>query len=108
MRRILLSILRVTAALLVITLLTWCFMIRMPGKNVSSASPLSEEETGLRSELQADVHKLAEEIGERNVPRYPALIAAAEFIENSFTAAGLQPRRETYEVGGRACHNIEV
>ncbi|MEY2527852.1 MAG: hypothetical protein QOE73_2623, partial [Verrucomicrobiota bacterium] len=47
-------------------------------------------------------------IGERNMHRYPQLKAAADFIESSFSRAGLQPRRDTYELGGRACHNIEA
>src|SRR4029077_17243561 len=29
-------------------------------------------------------------------------------IEKSFADAGFQPRRDTYEVRGRACHNIET
>src|SRR5437868_411809 len=108
MRRILLSVVRVSGAIAAIALLTWWCMIRMPGKNVSRAATLTAEELKLRDELQADVQKLAGEIGERNLPRYPALLAAADFIEKSFVAAGLQPRRDTYEIRGRACHNIET
>ncbi len=57
----------------------------MPGKNVSLAAELSPVETVLREELQANVQKLAGEIGGRNVSRYPALGAAADFIEHSFS-----------------------
>jgi Zn-dependent M28 family amino/carboxypeptidase len=108
MRRILFSFLRVIGALAVIALLTWWFMIRMPGKNVNRAATLSADELKLRDELKTDVQKLAGEIGERNIPRYPALLAAADFIEKTFADAGLQPRRDTYDVRGRACHNIET
>jgi Zn-dependent M28 family amino/carboxypeptidase len=80
----------------------------MPGKNVLRAALLSPQETGLRAELQADVQVLAGDIGERNIPRYPALSAAAEFIEKSFADVGLRSRRDSYDVRGRACHNIEV
>ncbi len=80
----------------------------MPGKNVARAAPLSPDETALRTELQSDVRKLAGEIGERNLSHYPALDAAARFIEHSFSAAGLPSRRDTYELRGRACHNIEA
>ena len=80
----------------------------MPGRNISTAAPLSADEIVLRGELTADVQKLAGEIGERNMQRYPQLNAAADFIEASFSRAGLQPRRDTYEVEGRACHNIEA
>jgi hypothetical protein len=108
MRSAVLSLLRIIGAIAAIALLAWWFMIRMPGKNVSHPATLSAEEVRLRDELQADVQKLAGEIGERNLPRYPALLAAADFIDKSFVAAGLQSRRDTYEVRGRACHNIET
>jgi len=80
----------------------------MPGKNVSKAAPLSPDEATLREELRADVQKLAGEIGERNMWHYPQLNAAADFIEDSFSRAGLHPRRNSYEIRGQACHNIEV
>jgi len=80
----------------------------MPGKNISTAAQLSADEIVLRGELAADVQKLAGEIGERNMQRYPQLNAAADFIEDSFSRAGLRTRRDTYEVDGRACHNIEA
>ena len=80
----------------------------MPGKNVSTAGPLSPDEITLREELRADVQKIAGEIGERNMWHYAELNAAAEFIENSFSRAGLHPRRDSYEMRGQACHNIEV
>jgi Zn-dependent M28 family amino/carboxypeptidase len=80
----------------------------MPGKNVSKAAPLSRDEVALREELRADVQKLAGEIGERNMWRYPQLNAAADLIEISLSHAGLQPRRDSYELHGQACHNIEA
>ena len=83
-------------------------MIKMPGKNVSTAAMLSPDEVLLREELRADVQKLAGEIGERNMARYAQLNAAADFIEDSFTRAGLRPRRDSYELHGRACRNIET
>ena len=87
---------------------TWCFLLRMPEKNISRSVPLSPVEIRLRNELRADVHTLAVEIGERNMARYPQLNAAADFIENSFSRSGLRSRRDTYELDGRACHNIEA
>jgi len=82
--------------------------VRTQAKKISNAAPLSAEETELRAELIADVRVLAGEIGERNMVRYPQLIRAATFIEDSFSRAGLQPRRDSYELHGRACHNIET
>ena len=80
----------------------------MPGKNIANAAPLSPAEMTLREELRADVRTLGAEIGERNLSHYPQLNAAADFIENSFSRAGLHPRRDTYELQGKACHNIEA
>ena len=80
----------------------------MPGKNISKAGTLSPDEVALREELRASVQKLAGEIGERNMWHYPQLNAAADFIESSFAQAGLRPRRDSYEMHGQACHNIEA
>ena len=102
------TFLGVIAAAAVAIALVWWLMIRMPEKNVVTAAPLSPDEIALREELRADVQKLAGEIGERNMWHYPQLNAAADFIENSFSHAGLLPRRDTYEIRGQACHNIET
>ena len=107
-RRILLSALRVTIAVVAVLVLVWWFGMRMPGKNVSKAGPLSPDEIVLREELRANVQKLAGEIGERNMWHYAALNAAADFIEDSFSRAGLRTRRDSYETGGQPCHNIEA
>jgi hypothetical protein len=107
-KRILFSALRVLIAIAAILALLWWFGIRMPGKNISKVEPLSPDEVILREELHADVQKLAGEIGERNMWRYPQLNAATDFIEASFSRAGLHPRRESYDLRGQACHNIEV
>ena len=80
----------------------------MPGKNVSKAGPLSPDEIVLREELRANVQKLAGEIGERNMWHYAQLNAAADFIEDSFSRAGFHPRRDSYEIRGQSCHNIEA
>ena len=80
----------------------------MPGKNVSKAGPLLFDEVALREELRANVQKLAGEIGERNMWHYAQLNAAADFIEDSFSRAGLHPRRDSYDMHQQACHNIEA
>jgi len=102
------SVLRVTGLLAAITLLTWIFMIQMPGRNAARAAELTNDERQLRSELQAYVQKLAGEIGERNVSHYAALNAAVQFIEERFASADLRSRRDSYEVNGRECHNLEA
>jgi Peptidase family M28 len=107
-RLFLLSALRIILAAATIISLLWLFGVRMPGKNISKAAPLSPDEIALREELRADVQKLAGEIGERNMWHYAQLNAAADFIENSFSRAGLHPRRDSYDLHGQACHNIEA
>jgi Peptidase family M28 len=107
-RRFLLSIFRITGAVVAVFALLWWFGVRMPGKSISTSAALSAGEMKLRDELRADVEMLGGQIGERNVIRYPQLVAATEFIENSFRATGLQPRRDTYAVNNRDCHNIET
>jgi hypothetical protein len=106
--KILPSALRVLIVIVAILALLWWFGIKMPGKNILKAAPLSPDEVALREELRADVQKLAGEIGERNMWHYPQLNAAADFVEDSFSRARLRPRRDSYELRGQACHNIEV
>jgi hypothetical protein len=106
--RFLLSSFRVMVTAVAVFFSLWWFGVRMPGKTISSATSLSSAEVELQAELIADVQTLGGEIGERNMARYPQLNAAADFIENSFSGAGLHPRRDTYELDGRACHNIEA
>ena len=107
-RRLFRSGFRIALAVLAFFFLLWWFGMRMPGTNISSAALLSAAEVTLRAELVADVQALAGDIGERNMRRYQQLNAAADFIENSFSHAGLQSRRDTYELDGQACHNIET
>jgi hypothetical protein len=107
-KRILFGVLRITVAVTAFFALLWWFGVRMPGKNISKVAPLSADEVTLREELRADVQKLAGDIGERNMWHYTQLNAAADFIEDSFSRAGLHPRRDSYEIRGQACHNIEA
>ena len=103
-RTVLILLLAILAALV-----AWWGMIRMPGKSFAGTPPpLSAEEQTLRAELMAHVQKLGGEIGERNVQFYDELVAAAEYISETFAAAGLEPRRHGYDVRGKLCENIEV
>lgn len=83
--------------------------IRMPGKSYRGPMPpLTVQETDLRDALRRNVEKLAGEIGERNIPRYRALAAAADFLESSLRDSSYEARRHGYEVAGMSCYNIEV
>lgn len=91
------------------TAVPWALMIRMPGQSfVGEPLPLSRDEINLRDELARDVGVLAGEIGERNTQHQGELVRAAEFIERSFTQAGLRAQRQTYQIGEEACENIET
>jgi hypothetical protein len=86
------------------------FMISMPGSSYRGPlAPLDAGGAALAAALAADVEKLAGEIGERNIFRYRAYQAAADFIEESFRAAGYAPRRLTFaSTSGQSCWNLEV
>jgi hypothetical protein len=106
--KIVFAALRIAIVVAAVLALLWWFGMKMPGKNISKAAPLSPDEVALREELRADVQKLAGEIGERNMWHYAQLNAAADYIEKSFSGAGLHPRRDSYEIRGQPCHNIEA
>ena len=83
--------------------------IRMPGKSYRGPlPPLTPKQVDLRDMLRRDVEKLAGEIGERNIPRYPALTAAAEFLEVSLAQNGYEVRRQGYGLAGVTCYNLDV
>jgi len=96
-------------AVLAVLMAGWWNMIRMPGKNFQGLlSPLTLEQMALRDELALHVQKLAGEIGERNESHYAALQSSADYIEQSFSKAGLHSRRDSYEMRGRTFDNIEA
>lgn len=83
--------------------------IRMPGKSYRGPlPPLTDQERVLRDELRRDVEKLAGEIGERNIFLHQNLAAAADFLEFSLTKSGYTVRRQTYDVAGTTCSNLET
>lgn len=94
---------------LVLFVLGWLLMIRMPGKNFrGTAPPFTAEEKELRAELIAHVQKLGGAIGERNLTHYPQLEMAAHYIESELTKSGWKVRRDEYEVQAQSCYNVEA
>jgi hypothetical protein len=97
------------------SLLRDCFLagwtlLRLPGR--SYRGPLPDADEPLR-QLAADLRRrvtfLAEEIGERNVQRFPReLDRAAAYIEADLSEAGYEVRRQAYEVDGTTCFNLDV
>ncbi len=93
--------------LLILLFAGWGFIIHMPGKSFHGIPPpLSPDEKLLRAELAGHVQKLGGEIGERNLAHYPQLQTAAEYIESQL--GGWKLRRDSYELQGKSCHNIEA
>ena len=58
--------------------------------------------------LRDRVEILAGRIGERNVYRPESLRAALEYLEEAWRQQGYEPRRQTYQVDGTPCSNVEV
>ena len=58
--------------------------------------------------LEKHVVHLATTIGERNLRTYDKLNEAADYVEAEFKSYGYKPKRQTYQVHGRDCYNIDV
>lgn len=85
------------------------FYTHMPGSSYGGAQlPLSPLEMGVRTKLQEHVHRLAVEIGDRNVFRYAALLESACYIEEAFQGNGWSTRRQEFDVEGKRVCNIEA
>ncbi len=96
------------AIVVVVATIVWFFLLRMPGESHDGPlPPLDADGVALRDELERDVRRLADGIGERNTRRPERLEEAARFIEESLRACGT-PARQGYELGGRPCANVEV
>jgi len=54
------------------------------------------------------VETLAGEIGERNVFKPQNLAAAADYLEAELGKTGHAVRRQSFDVGGEKCHNLEI
>jgi hypothetical protein len=84
------------------------FMIAMPGASYRGPlAPLREEEAALRDRLARHVVVLAEEIGARSVGVDRAgLGKAEEYVTSELRAIGLEPVRETFQVGAAEVANV--
>lgn len=71
----------------------------------------SEERLEVRvsaANLENHTRRLASDIGERNVFRAHALAEAAAYIEDTWSHQGYLAQRQSYEVRGVQCANLEV
>ena len=84
-------------------------MIPMPGQSHQGPlPPLTDEQRLLEQELRSHVQMLAGQIGERNVFCHDKLVMAADYIRTALAGSGYEVKRQSYEVGGFGCENIEV
>ena len=115
----------------------WYFNIRQPGASFQRPTPsesAANTTVALQQQIQAEpsttsnqtdkeaadkplttaaalekhiVH-LATTIGERNLRTYDKLCDAADYVEAEFKSYGYKPARQTYQVHGKDCFNIDV
>ncbi len=83
--------------------------IKMPGRSYSGQfTPLTEEETEIRSHIRKHVEVLAGEIGERNLREYNNLEAAIGYIEKTLRELNYGVSFQDFVVEGKIAKNIEV
>lgn len=84
-------------------------MFDMSGKSFrGQAPPLADRQVQLRDALKRDVMHLAGGIGERHMGRFSELLAAAAYIQERFTAAGLTVESQPFKAEGRDVRNLIV
>jgi Zn-dependent M28 family amino/carboxypeptidase len=84
-------------------------MIRMPGDSFKGPlPPLTQDQRALEQELRTYVQQLAGRIGERNLLRYPSLVAAAGYLRTTLTSFGYEVGRQPYQVTGQTCENLDA
>lgn len=102
----------VIAVIVVLTLFVtaaWWLMIWTPGSSYDDDMPrLHEDRQRLAHQLESDVRTLADDIGPRHVGRPEGLNQSVQFLENRLQKSSYEPARQTFEVRGVDCHNIEV
>lgn len=84
-------------------------MIRMPGTSHSGPLPaLTDGQAALSRTLRRDVTELASTIGIRNAVSHGELEKAADYMEKRLAETGRPVSRQTFHLGSRAFHNLEV
>lgn len=100
--------------LVILGALSMVIYLRGEEKKKSAASrPINEIAPMLRKEidqsaLEATIRTLSETLGPRSVATHDVLESAASFLESSLGRMnmGYTVERQTYEVEGKACHNL--
>jgi peptidase M28-like protein len=82
----------------------------IPGSRFRGKLPPTDDALASHADaLHQEIENLAVGIGERNVQNRPLQLAqAADYIEAQFRRAGYEAERQSYEVAGLRCSNLEV
>jgi Zn-dependent M28 family amino/carboxypeptidase len=81
----------------------------MPGRSYSGPFlPLEQDQIEAERRLRQHVHTLADEIGERNVWQYAALLEAADYLDRNFRELGYSTASQDYQVQGKTVRNLEA
>lgn len=95
------------AGLAIIPIAGLIYRLQMPGQtHREPLPPLSTEETRIRERLATQVQTLAGYIGERNLWRYEALVAAAHSVEGTLRGLGYAPEHEGFASRGHRVRNL--
>lgn len=78
----------------------------VPANQVEGTTPAKSLTT--EAALKKHIEHLATTIGERNLRTYQKLCDAADFIEAEYKSYGYKPARQTYQVNGLDCFNIDA
>lgn len=97
------------SAMALVALLGVAYVIRMPGHSYTRPlPPLTAAEDEVRQRLARHVWTLAGTIGERNLWRYEALVAAARYVESTLRDLGYDVATQGFAVGGKTVENLEA
>ncbi|MFW6131142.1 MAG: M28 family peptidase [Candidatus Aminicenantaceae bacterium] len=85
------------------------FYTNMPGRSHKGLLPeLTDEELIIKKNMMQHIEFMAGNIGERNIWKYQALNACANYIEEVLTGMGYEVESQYFRVEGREFRNIEV
>ncbi len=95
------------AAVALIALWATYRSVHMPQQSYAvPLQPLGKPELELEGNLRTHIVTLASDIGERNIPKYSALVAASAYIRRQLEGFGYPVTAQTYVVAGHEVANL--
>jgi hypothetical protein len=95
--------------LFVLGIWVWLTIFAMPEQSYQGQLPaLQSEEIAIQKFLEADLKKLAVDIGIRNFSQYKNLNQAENFLETELNKLGYQVKRQEYKIDEKSYYNLEV